>query len=146
MPKIAEDLKLTGHLTVEINGEVVQEIPNLVVTDGKEFVISRMKDTSLPAMNHMAIGTSATGTNAGQDALLGEVARVDLDSTTVNGTSITYVANFPAGTPNELKGLNEAGIFNSGSGGKMLCRTKFAGVVNKDTTDSMAISWTITAS
>jgi len=28
-------LLLTGHLSVELNGEVVQEIPNLVVTTGK---------------------------------------------------------------------------------------------------------------
>lgn len=147
MPKITSDLKLTGHLTVAINGEVVQEIPNLVVNAGKEFVISRMKDTSNGAMSHMAVGTG-TGAPAAGETTLGasEAARVELDSTTVDGQSITYVANFPTNTPNTLTGLNEAAIFNAGSGGIMLCRTKFAGVVNKDTTDSMAISWTITAS
>ncbi len=40
-----DDLKMTGHLTIAVNDAVVQEVPNLVVTDGKEYVASRMKDT-----------------------------------------------------------------------------------------------------
>lgn len=144
MPKINSDLKLTGHVTVQINGDTVQEIPNLVVTDGKEYVVSRMADTSQGVMTKMAIGTSATATGDGQSALLGEVARVNLTSTSVSGKSVTYVATFGPDTPDSLAGLNEAGIFNNAN--TMLCRTKFAGVVNKDTTDTMTISWTITCS
>ena len=58
------DLKLEGHVTVAINGEVVQEIPNLVVTSGKAYVTSRMKDTTKGAMSHMAVGTSNTAAAA----------------------------------------------------------------------------------
>ena len=54
------ELKLTGHVSVAINGEVVQEIPNLVVTAGKAYVTSRMKDTSKGAMAVLRVG-SATG-------------------------------------------------------------------------------------
>jgi len=146
MPKINSDLKLTGHLTVKINGETVQEIPNLVVTDGKEYVVSRMKDTSQGAMSHMGIGTDATDTADGQTALLGQVARIPLTSTHVSGKSITYVATFGEDKPGGLVALNEAGIFNASSNGTMLCRTKFAGVVNKDVSDTMTISWIITCS
>ena len=146
MPNLKSDLKLTGHVTVEINGKVVQEIPNLVVTAGKGYVVSRMADASATAMSHMAVGTGSTAAAAGDTTLGTESARVALTSSTVSGATVTYVATFPAGTPSTLTALNEAGIFNASSGGTMLCRTVFAGVVNKDTSDAMAITWAITAS
>lgn len=146
MPKLYSDLKFTGHVTVALNGKVVQEIPNLVVTDGKEYAVSRMKDGSMNAMSHMAVGTSTTAAAASQTALLGEAARVELTSTSVSGSTVTYIATFPTGTPSSLTGLNEAAIFNASTGGTMLCRTVFAGVVNKDTTDAMTVTWAITAS
>ena len=146
MPNLKSDLKLTGHVTVEINGEVVQEIPNLVVTAGKEHVVSRLNDASDSVMTHMAVGTGSTAAAAGDTTLGTESARVALTSSTVSGATITYVATFPAGTPNTLTALNEAGIFNASSGGTMFCRTVFAGVVNKDTSDAMSITWAITAS
>ena len=43
---ISDDLKLTGNLTIAVNDEIVQETKNLVVTAGKNFVASRMKDTT----------------------------------------------------------------------------------------------------
>ena len=52
-----DKFQMTGHLSIAINNTVVQEVPNLVVTDGKEYVASRMKDTTKSAMSHMAIGT-----------------------------------------------------------------------------------------
>jgi hypothetical protein len=55
-----DGLKLTGKLSIAINNEVVQEIPNLVVTAGKGYVASRMKDATATAMSHMAIGTGST--------------------------------------------------------------------------------------
>lgn len=146
MPNLKSDLKLTGHVTVEINGKVVQEIPNLVVTAGKAHVVSRLNDASDSVMTHMAVGTGSTAAAAGDTTLGTESARVALTSSTVSGATITYVATFPAGTPNTLTALNEAGIFNASSGGTMFCRTVFAGVVNKDTSDAMAITWAITAS
>lgn len=140
---INEELKLTGHVTVVINDEVVQEIPNLVVTAGKGYVASRMKDTTAAAMSHMAVGTSATAAAAGDTALGTEAARVSLTSTSVNANVITYVATFPAGTGTAA--LTEAAILNSSSGGTLLCRTVYA-VLNKGAADSMTVSWQITAS
>ena len=55
---INDGLKMTGAVSIALNGKVVQEIPNLVVTAGKNFVASRMKDTTLAAMTHMALGTN----------------------------------------------------------------------------------------
>ena len=62
---INEELKLTGHVTVALNDAIVQEIPNLVVTAGKGYVASRMKDTSASSMSHMAAGTDNTAAAAG---------------------------------------------------------------------------------
>jgi hypothetical protein len=140
---INEELKLTGHVTVVVNDKVVQEIPNLVVTAGKGYVASRMKDTTDGAMSHMAVGTNSTAAAAGDTALGTESGRVSLTSTTVSANVITYVATFPAGTATAA--LTEAAILNASSGGTMLCRTVYA-TVNKGTSDAMTITWAITAS
>jgi hypothetical protein len=94
-------------------------------------------------MSHMAIGTSTTAAAASQTALGSESARVALTSTTVSGADVTYVATFPAGTGTAA--ITEAAILNASSGGTMLCRTVFA-VVNKGASDSMTITWVVTAS
>ena len=140
---INDGLKMTGAVAIALNGEVVQEIPNLVVTAGKNFVASRMKDTTKAAMTHMAIGTNNTTAAVGQTALSAEVTRGALTSTTVSTNTIAYVETFAAGTGTGA--IVEAGVFNASSGGTMLCRTVFA-VVNKGSADAMTITWTITVS
>ena len=140
-----ENLKLTGKLSIAINEEVVKVVDNLVVTDGKEFVASRMEGTTDAVMSHMAIGTGSTAAAAGDSALGSESARVALTSTTVSANTVTYVATFSAGTPASAAAITEAALFNASSTGTMLCRTVFD-VVNKGTADSMTITWTVTVS
>ena len=136
-------LAMKGRLTIVINDEVVQEIDNLVVTTGKGYVASRMKDASATAMSHMAIGTSSTAAAAGDTALGSESARVALTSTTVSGADVVYVATFGAGVGTAT--LTEAAILNASSSGTMLCRTVY-GTITKGASDSMTITWTVTAS
>lgn len=143
MTAINESLKMVGHLSIALNGETVQEVPNLVVTDGKEYVASRMKDTSASAMSHMAIGTGSTAAAAGNAALGSEAHRNTLTSTSVSGAVVTYACTFSAGQGTGA--ITEAGLFNASSAGSMLCRTVFA-VVNKGANDSMTITWTVTVS
>jgi hypothetical protein len=140
---IKDGLTLKGKLAIAINGETVKEVDNLVVTDGKEYVASRMKDASTTAMSRMAIGTGSTAAAASNSALGSEAARVALTSTTVSGADVTYVATFGAGTGTGA--ITEAGILNAASSGTMLCRTVFD-VVNKGASDSMTITWTVTVS
>ena len=140
---VNENLKLTGALTIALNDEVVHEVDNLVVTAGKNFVASRMKDTTKAAMTHMAVGTGTTTAAASQTALVTENDRNTLTSTTVTANAIAYVCTWAAG--DATAALTEAGIFNASSGGDMLCRTVFS-VVNKASADSMTISWTVTVS
>lgn len=138
-----DGLKLTGKLSIAINNEVVQEIPNVVVTDGKGYVASRMKDATATAMSHMAIGTGSTAAAASDSALGNEAGRVSLTSTTVTNNEVAYVATFGAGTGTGA--ITEAGILNASSSGTLLCRTVFS-VVNKGAADSMTITWTVTVS
>ena len=140
---ISDDLKMTGRLIIEINDEVVQEVDNLVVTAGKNYVASRIKDASATAMSHMAVGTNNTAAAAGQTALSAEMARVALTSTTVSTNTVTYAATFGAGTGTGA--LVEAGILNASSSGTMLCRTVYT-TVNKGSSDSMTVTWVITVS
>jgi len=140
---INDGLKLKGKLAIALNGEVVQEVDNLVVTAGKGYVASRIKDASATAMSHMAIGSGSTAAAAGNTALGSELGRVSLTSTNVSAAVVTYVATFAAGTGTGA--VTEAALLNASSGGTMLCRTVFS-VVNKGSADSMTITWTVTVS
>ena len=138
-----DDLTLKGHLSIAINGEVVQQVPNLVVSAGKNYVASRMKDATTNAMSHMSIGTGSATPAAGNTALGSEAHRQSLTSTTVSTNVVTYVASFAAG--DGTGAITEAGLFNAASSGDMLCRTIFS-VVNKGSQDSMTITWEVTVS
>jgi hypothetical protein len=91
----------------------------------------------------MAVGADTAAAAAGNTILGSELGRVALASTNVSTNTITYVATFPAGTG--TGGVTEAGIFNASSAGTLLCRTVFP-VVNKQSGDSMTITWTVTVS
>ena len=142
-----EILKLKGELRVVLNREdgTSQQFDhlNLVVDTGLNFIVSRMEGTSDAVMSHMAIGSGTTSAAAGDTALGTELGRVSLTSTTVSTNTVTYVATFGAGTGTGA--VTEAGILNASSSGAMLCRTVFP-VVNKQSGDSMTITWTVTVS
>jgi len=145
---INDNFKITGALSIALNGEVVKEVPNTVVLSGKEFVASRMLGTTASAMAGMAIGTGSTAVDVVNDTTLGtEDDRQSLTSSAIDATDdnkIVYTATFGAGDGSGA--ITEAGIFNNASsGGTMLCRTVFP-VVNKGANDSMTITWTITVS
>ena len=139
---INDDLRLTGALTISLNGVVVQETNNLVVTAGKNWVADRMNDANT-VMTHMALGTSTTAAAAGQTALVAELDRNSLTSTTVSTNTIAYACTWAAG--DGTGAITEAGLFDAASTGDMLARTVFS-VVNKAASDSITITWTITIS
>ncbi len=143
-----ENMTLTGALKIVLtgeNGEVKQEVEvkNLVVTTGKNFIASRMKDAVATVMSHMAIGSGTTAAAAGDTALETELGRVALASTTVTDNNVAYVATFPAGTGTGA--VTEAGLLNAGTGGTLLCRTVFP-VINKGAADTLGITWTVSVS
>jgi len=143
MSNINDQLQLKGHLAITLNGELVRDIDNLVVTAGKGYVASRIKDATATAMSHMAIGSGTGAAAAGNTALGTELGRVSLTSTNVSAAVVTYVGTFAAGTGTGA--VTEAGLLNASSGGTMLARTVFS-VVNKGANDSMTVTWTVTVS
>ena len=148
MSQIQDTIKLTGRLKMVLtdeNGIVKQEqeVDNLVVTAGKGFIASRMKDATAAVMSHMAVGTSSTAPAVGDTTLGAEIAssRSALTSTTVTTNSVAYVCTF--GTGVGTGAVTEAGIFNDAAAGTMLCRTTFS-VINKGASDTLTITWTVT--
>ena len=138
-----ENMKLTGRLQIALNGEVVQNVDNLVVTVGKNFVASRMKDATATAMSHMGIGSGSSSAAAGDTALGNQLDRNALTSTTVTNNEVVYAATYAAGEGTGA--VTEAGIFNAATSGTLLCRTVFS-TVNKGAADSLSINWTVTVS
>lgn len=147
-----ELLKAKGELHVVLNrvdGSVEQfDVKNLVVDNGLNYIVERMKNDSgdtggLAKMSHMALGSDNTAATAADSTLGSELARVAFTSATVTNNEIVYVATFGAGVA--TGNVYEAGIFNASSGGVMLCHTVF-GLITKAAGDSMTVTWTITVS
>lgn len=143
---IHDSIQVTGQLDIvltDAEGQLKEQRlhKNLVVTAGKGWIAARMKAAGAPTeMTHMALGTGTSAAADANTALVSESARASMSST-VLGATVTYSASFPAGTGTGA--LTEAGIFNAGSAGTLLCRTVFP-VVNKGASDTMAITWTVT--
>lgn len=142
-----ETISVKGRLKIHVwDAETLEtkdyrEVDNLVVDVGLDYIASRMKDATATAMSHMAVGSDGTTPAAGDTALGSELGRVALTSTTVTNNVVEYIATFGAGTATGA--IEEAGIFNDGVAGTMLCHTTFA-VVNKGAADAMSITWDVT--
>ena len=141
-------IKMRGDLIFTFKDEKtgklrVEKETNLVTTVGKNWIAARMYDTAIPnQMSHMAVGTGNTGAAAGDTTLDTELDRNALDSTTVSTNTVTYEASWAAG--DGTGALYEAGIFNAGAAGTMLCRSVFSSVKNKGAGDSLTITWILT--
>lgn len=142
-----DSIKLSGKLEI-IHKDALGAIKdkrtesNLVVATGLAFIASRMASGSATLMSHMAVGSSSVAVAANQTDLVSILGvREQLDSSTSLLNAATYKATFEAGEGTGV--ITEAGIFNSSTGGDMLCRTVFS-AITKDSTDTIEITWTIT--
>ena len=86
-------VKLTGKLVIQkfddSNKLVYEtEVKNLVVTSGKQFIASRIVESSASVMGFMAIGDDASSASTTQTTLVNELARVAVDSKTAPGVSL----------------------------------------------------------
>ena len=113
---LKDGIKLTGRLLIQkfnVNKELVYstEVPNLIVTAGKEFVASRIVGATLDAMGYMAIGDDASTSALSQTTLVNELARVATTSATASGVNVTFTGTFGAGVG--TGSIVEAGIFNA---------------------------------
>jgi hypothetical protein len=144
-----ENISMKGELTIDrfdVNGQLIEKrkIPNMIVSTGKNLMISRLLGTTDGVMTHMAVGTGTTSPTISDTALQTALsARIALTSATQVTNTVTYVGTFDAGV--STGAITEAGIFNALTSGTMLCRTTFP-VVNKAAGDSIVITWVITLS
>ena len=141
-----DSVGVTGNLDIIVIDEHgahkdTRHVDNLVVAVGKQVIAARLVGNSLPVFSHMAVGSANTASTTSQTALGSELGRVVLDSTQRTSNVISYAATFPAGTGTGT--LTEAGIFNDGASGNMLCRTNF-NAVNKAAGDTIVITWNVT--
>ena len=95
-----DSVSLTGKLKISLNGTVVQEVNNMVVTAGKGWIASRMQGVVDGVMSHMAIGTGTVAAAAGDTTLGTELARQALTTSggVVAGAVITLATTYAAGT------------------------------------------------
>lgn len=112
---LKDSITLTGKLLIQKFNAAKEliystEVPNLVVTSGKEFLASRMVSSSYDEMGYMAIGDDASVSALSQTTLVNELARVATTSASASGVNVTFTATFPAGTG--TGSIVEAGIFN----------------------------------
>jgi len=139
---LKDSIKLTGRLSIKkydkegkVNYE--KEVPNLVVTSGKEFIAKRIVSSQfelnpnydpllldandestfkhLPStgpseIGFMGIGDDASTPAVAQTALQNELSRVAVNSANASGGSVTFNASFGAGVGTGA--LTEAGLFN----------------------------------
>ena len=140
-----DSVSLTGKLQISLNGTVVKEVNNMVVTAGKGWIASRMQGVVDGVMSHMAIGTGTVAAAAANTTLGTELFRQGLTTSggVVAGAVITFASTFAAG--DGTGAITEAAVLNASSAGTMLARTVF-GVINKGVLDTMTISWAVTIS
>jgi hypothetical protein len=147
-----DNIGVTGDVSIVVTDRAGVEktriqIPNLVVTTGKNHIAARMAGALLGAglegalISHIGFGTSVitpTILNTALGSQLASRSVVVLSHTAATNT-FTATATF-TGTAGII---TEAGMFNALTGGVMICRTVF-GAVNILSTDALAIAWTLT--
>lgn len=142
---------MIGNLKVALRDEfgnlkALRELDNVFTDAGDAHVADQMQQTAAESpMSHMAVGTVTTTLTAGDTDLGGETDRNALTSWTqgtgANDNKVVYIGDWAAG--DGTAALTEAGIFNSSTGGTMLCAQTFS-VINKGAADTLSITWTVT--
>lgn len=74
---------------------------------------------------HIAMGNGSTGATSQDTALVSELGRVAIDTTTRNSNRIEFTATFNSTALNGQT-LRELGVFNASTGGTMYMRTTIA--------------------
>lgn len=137
-----EVINMVGEVKVLLNNEVVLEKKNLIVQAGKNFLASAIINNSTSPFVAMAIGTGTTAASTADTALETEVARAAFSTSSVSTNVVSLSNTYAAGTGTGA--ITEAGIFNNASsGGTMLSHVVFS-AVNKGSSDTLTINWTIT--
>lgn len=94
---------------------------NLVVTTGKNLIVSRLAASSANPVTYMGIGTSATPAALADTSLLGTELERKAATNNSSGNLFSLQTTFGAGILFDTD-FAEFGLFNAAAGGTMLCR------------------------
>jgi len=132
-------MDLKGKVEVRLNGRLVAEGSNLIVTDGLELLAAIIASGGTRP-SHMAIGGDGSRPVLSHADLQGtEFERVAI-STSQNSREIVYSAAFGSGL-GSTSTVQEYGIFNDATSGTMLARFTSPPVdVSPD--DTLDVTWT----
>lgn len=115
--------------------EIETLIPNLIVSNGMDYLASRIGSRAVgtnSTMSAIAVGTVSTAATLNQTAVTGEVDRKLFGSTSLNG-NIWILVNTWGGSADSVTSVNmqEAGVLNSAvsGAGVMFQRVVYASVV-----------------
>ena len=145
-----EKFGMRGDVTITLrdeNGNVIdqRDIRNTIVNGGYDFICDVIGNTTQP--NDMAwtgIGTGTTGVLGTDTTLEVEVVRVANVYAHSTGTKVfTHTSDYAAGTGTGA--ITESALLNAVSAGTMLNRIVFD-VINKGSSDTLEVVWTITLS
>lgn len=139
---INENISIKGDVVITLTSEdgaiKQQEKANLVVQAGKDLLAEAIKAVITP-FSYIAVGTGTNAAASGDTALQTELTRVTFSSSRTNNiTTLTAVFSAGVGTG----AITEAGILNAAVAGTLLSRVVFS-VVNKASTDTLTITWSI---
>lgn len=160
MPEVGDIIKLRGYVELALYDAQLNELErvkapllerrshNAVVTTGRAWVLKQIISSDMVTshnLSHMAVGTGTSAPATSDTALQSEATRLSVGTfTTSNLTSNppSWQAAISLNTNVGNTTLGEVGIFNSSSGGTMLCRATFA-TLNKTTSNTLGISYTV---
>ena len=129
------------------DGDIIdyREIDNTIVDGGFDFICDVMGKSAQPAdMSYTGVGTGTTAVTPGDTTLGTESTRVaNVYAHTPGDKFYTSTADYAAGVATGA--LTESGLLNAASAGTLLNRVVFS-VINKGSSDTLQIIWTLTLS
>ena len=146
-----DGLKVSGHIWVYKNGELVEERANVITTVGKNALASLLNSASAGTslVTHMGFGTSTTAVVAADTALGTELvgngyARVAVTRSNPSGNIIQYQATLTGISAGVA--VQEAGLFNASTAGTLFAHQLTGAVTLSSASDSLQVTWQVTFS
>jgi len=124
-----------------------RHIKNVITDVGKAQVAGLINGAVTTQFKYIAIGTGTTAASASDTALESETHReladtLDRVTTDVTNDTARLIKTFSGYTGSES--ITESGVFDSDTGGNMLCRQTFSALnIDWDAGDSLQITWKI---
>jgi hypothetical protein len=123
------------------NVKDTRKVKNIVTNAGRALVVDRLQGASPAVCDYIAIGTNSTAAAAADTTLGAEAARAQGALTQPDAYTDRCTYTFAAGTGTGT--ITECGRLNSNSGGTLMGRQVFTGIV-KGAGDSLQITYDFT--